>query len=221
MKKLIFLTALLTFLLMSFVACSDKEDMESGEEPMWVPEYTIVGKLTYNSDSTGYLLEIAEESDKLVNDTLIPLQNEKPAERVKVVKAKTDYSETSDGTKISSMVGSYVSISVGPRCIAKEKGSENYILEFSYRISAIGYKKIAYATPTIYSDAFTTFPSSRASFDLSGHYELVNVYVHVIRKTNGEGNGQTKEQIATQILTYLKNLYNESAHIWFNLIESD
>lgn len=224
MKKLIFLTALLTFLLMSFVACSDKEEFDSEEEGSYpvdtvsCPRYTVVGKLTFNSDSTGYFLEIAEESEKLVNDTLIPMCGEKPAETVKIIKAETGYTANLDGTKISSMVGSMVSISVLPKCIEKEEGSSYFILKFSYRISALEYK-ITYGTPTIYPDAYTTFPLSRASFNLSGHYELVNVYVHVIRKTNGEG--ENKEVIASQILNQLKSIYNESAHIWFNLVASD
>lgn len=137
MKKLIFLTALLTFLLMSFVACSDSEEVNNSGtcEPQPYRTYTIVGKLTYDSDSTDYLLEIAEESDKLVNDTLIPMWNEKPAERLKVIKAKTGYTVTLDGTKISSMVGSVVSIQAGDQSIKKEEGSEDFYLHFSYNIS--------------------------------------------------------------------------------------
>ena len=46
------------------------------------------------------------------------------------------------------------------------------------------------STPPIYPDAYTTVPLSRAAFNLSGHYEMVNVYVHVIRTLNGAGGNK-------------------------------
>ena len=57
------------------------------------------------------------------------------------------------------------------------------------------------STPPIYPDAYTTVPLSRAAFNLSGHYEMVNVYVHVIRTLNGAGGN--KENMATIIMNHL------------------
>ena len=138
MKKLLFLTALFTSMLIGFASCSDSEDIiDCTDEPQWFPTYTLVGKLTYNSDSTGYLLEIAKESDKLVNDTLIPMWGEKLTERITVLKAETSSTVTLDGTEISSMTGSTVSITVGHHSIRKEEGDDDFVLHFTYSISFV------------------------------------------------------------------------------------
>ncbi|MDE6343905.1 MAG: hypothetical protein K2L69_04135, partial [Muribaculaceae bacterium] len=173
MKKLLFLTALFTSLLISFAACSDSENIiDCTDEPQWFPTYTIIGRLTYNSDSTGYLLEIAKESDKLVNDTLIPFEGkDKPAERITVLKAKTLDTVTLDGTKISSMTGSIVSIPAGYHSIRKEEGDDDFVLHFSYDISVLSDSRsddgeyIIDSNPPIYPDAYTTVPLSRATFN--------------------------------------------------------
>ena len=47
-KKLLFLNALFTSMLIGFASCSDSEDIiDCTDEPQWFPTYTLVGKLTY------------------------------------------------------------------------------------------------------------------------------------------------------------------------------
>ncbi|MBO4945423.1 MAG: hypothetical protein J6C91_09250, partial [Muribaculaceae bacterium] len=67
-----------------------------------------------------------------------------------------------------------MSIPVGDKSIRKEEGENEFVLHFLYKITVKSYY-ILDDTPRILPEAYTTKPLSRVTFDLSGHYELVNV----------------------------------------------
>lgn len=75
MKKLLFLTALLTSLFLSFTACSDnmmEDDME--ESGVGTPDfsyiYTLNAKLGYDDINDRYLLILDEKKKSSIIDTL-------------------------------------------------------------------------------------------------------------------------------------------------------
>ena len=58
-------------------------------------------------------------------------------------------------------------------------------------------------------------PKSRSSFNYSGRYESINVFVHIVREANG--NGFDKAQVSSKIIDWL-NYYYKNAHIGFRLV---
>lgn len=118
MKKILFLSALLTSLFIGVVSCSDDSEniIDDGEEPQWFPTYTIVGKLTYNKDSNCYFFSIDKISDKLVNDTLICNIHNEPEGRIETIRVDTSHVIE---TNIYELIGSDISVFAGPQSIHK------------------------------------------------------------------------------------------------------
>ena len=223
MKKSLFLAALFTALFIGVVSCSDDSEniIDDGEEPQWFPTYTIVGKLTYNKDSNCYFFAIDKISDKLVNDTLICHIHNEPDGRIETIRVDTSHVIE---TNIYELIGLDISVFAGPQSI--QKIEDVYTLLITDRITKLTESKstsgeyIVDGEPEIFPEAYSTVPLSRTTYNLSGHYEVVNIYIHVIRKTNGVG--ENKEKVETQILDHLKAAYPESStHIRFNIIGSE
>lgn len=62
-------------------------------------------------------------------------------------------------------------------------------------------------TPKIFPEAYVTIPSSRSSSLLPGHYEVVNVFVHALRKI--DGTGLNKEYATWNVMSARLN-YNST-----------
>ena len=167
MKKLLLLITLFTSLFIGFVSCSDDSKVIICEAPL----FTIVGNLSYNKDSSCYFLAIDKISDKLVNDTLIPNRDESEG-RIETVKVDTSQILR---TKIYELIGSNISVSVGLNSLQKIEGV--------YTLWIVGITKlpeskstngvyIIDSEPEIFPEAYTTVPLSRATYNMSGHYEI-------------------------------------------------
>ena len=169
MKKLLLLITLFTSLFIGFVSCSDDSKVIICEAPL----FTIVGNLSYNKDSSCYFLAIDKISDKLVNDTLIPNRDESEG-RIETVKMDTSQILR---PKIYELIGSNISVSVGFYSLQKIEGVYTLLIE-DIDITKLPESKstngvyIVDSEPEIFPEAYTTVPLSRATYNMSGHYEI-------------------------------------------------
>ncbi|MDE6609438.1 MAG: hypothetical protein K2K33_02655, partial [Muribaculaceae bacterium] len=151
MKKLLFLTALFTSLLIGFAACSDiKEDVPFIDEGDPIQQYTIEGLLTYDDATNRYALAVS----KCTNEAVLDL-----ASKDKIYIDPDKVSEIVYPT-LKDFVGKYISTKIGIDDVGRLLGNGMLTLESEILLAEARSTKDIFCddTPDIFPEAYTTTP---------------------------------------------------------------
>ena len=169
MKKLLILTAVFASLLTCFNACSDNVGEEiPGVGPDFGQIYDITGFLSYDDNANKYALDVhnvynaAGKTEKYVLDSL-------SKDKVYIEPRFTVFED-----QLEEFVGSEITTT-----ITQDEVRYFFLhgmLPLPGHINAATVKSaqrlFADDTPEIFPEAYTTVPLSRATYNMSGHYEI-------------------------------------------------
>lgn len=235
MKKLIFLTALFTTLFIGFTACSDnmmEDDME--ESGVGTPDfsyiYNLSAKLGYDDTNDRYILLLDEDKKQSIIDTLWMYGLlYVPKESYNNYNSSTLYIDykTSDQdiySKLEELVGLDISTVISGRSL--RLGDDVYENGWLVSLDDITVKTTSRSgqfypyEPKVFPEAYITVPVSRSPYIPDNQYEVVNVFVHVLRKTNG--TGLNKEAVTANVLDALGDFHEaNSTNIKFRSIGNE
>ena len=169
MKKLLILIAVFASLLTCFFACSDNVGEEiPGVGPDFGSMYDITGFLSFDDNANKYVLYIHDVYITAGKDTYL-LDSIRKKDKVYIDPRSTEFED-----HLEEFVGSEITTTL-------TNFDVNYfilhgMLPLGVRINAAtvesAQRLLADDTPEIFPEAYTTVPLSRATYNMSGHYEI-------------------------------------------------
>ena len=202
MKKTLLLITILPFLLIGFVSCNEntaiEEDVDWSVVDPW-GYFTIKGELFFNQNDGVYYFTATENGDNSIIKKL--RESSWPIFRGSSEYLSLDMSCV--GNVTAKIVPEFKD-SIMIREIIPEKAS-----------------KSGFLTPELDTPPPTWFfePMSRASFNLNGRYEVINVFVHVVLDSSGNIPWTIdKDYMTTEVINTLNRYHGMNTHIFFRAI---